>query len=95
MAKAKQDWSEGATVKVGFMTLIVVRKIPTPGDFMPDAYVLRNVAGTQAYKFTPHNGIQKIEDNEAQELIYSADHYIGLLARRAIAAAANRPAWFR
>ena len=68
----KQDWSEGATVKVGFLTLIVTHRIPTPGDYAPDAYLLTNVAGTQSFKFVPHKGIEKISPTEAQALVESS-----------------------
>jgi hypothetical protein len=34
-------WQEGETVKVGFVRgLEVVKRVPTPGDFAPDAYAL-------------------------------------------------------
>ena len=68
MAKAKQDWSIGATVKVGFTPLVVADKIPTPGDFAPDAFLLVNHAGTQLYRFVPHCGLEKITPAEAREL---------------------------
>jgi hypothetical protein len=35
---SKQAWEVGATVKVGFLNLQVVAKVPTPGDWLPDAY---------------------------------------------------------
>lgn len=58
--KAKQDWSVGAVVNVGFTTgLTVIEKIPTPGDGLPDKYILRK--GDQFYEFTPHNGMVKID----------------------------------
>lgn len=53
---SKQNWTVGASVKVGFLTLTVVEAIPTPGDWMPDAYVLTNAKGT-FYRFVPHNGL--------------------------------------
>lgn len=69
ITKSKQDWSVGATVKVGFLTLIVKAAIATPGDYAPDAYILANAKGTQLYKFVPHNGLEKISLLEARELI--------------------------
>lgn len=61
MRKAKQDWTVGSIVKVGFVqNLKVLEKIPTPGDFMPDKYLLRNPNG-QYYEFTPHNGLMKVD----------------------------------
>jgi hypothetical protein len=35
---SKQNWTIGATVKVGFMSLIVKDAIATPGDYAPVAY---------------------------------------------------------
>lgn len=58
--KTKQDWNIGSTVKVGFMTLIVKEIELTPGDYKPDAYILSNVAGSQMYRFIPHNGLEKL-----------------------------------
>lgn len=55
---AQQDWTAGQTVKVGFMVLEVIAKIPTPGDFMPDAYALKSSNGT-FYRFVPHNGLAR------------------------------------
>jgi len=56
---SKQVWEVGSTVKVGFMSLVVVAKEPTPGDYMPDAYILRSAKGV-AYRFVPHNGLERI-----------------------------------
>ena len=84
---AKQDFSIGNTVKVGFMTLVVKAKIPTPGDFLPDAYILANVAGTQLYKFVPHNGCEKISIDDARELLQAAERYAAREAAKAIAKA--------
>lgn len=58
--RAKQNWSVGETVKVGFITdLEVIKKIPTPGDFRPDEYVLRHRTSNRFYRFTPHYGIER------------------------------------
>jgi len=35
-------------------------KEPTPGDFMPDAYLLCNQAGTRRCRFVPHNGLERL-----------------------------------
>lgn len=64
---AKQDWSAGSTVKVGFLSLTVIAKVPTPGDYKPDAYVLSSK--TAFYEFVPHCGLNKITADEARELI--------------------------
>ena len=53
----KQNWEIGQTVKVGFMSLRVVAKVPTPGDYMPDAYAL--TGNGKLYRFVPHNGIAR------------------------------------
>ena len=55
---SRQNWSVGASVKVGFLTLMVVAAIPTPGDWLPDAYALTNGKGT-SYRFVPHNGLTR------------------------------------
>ena len=69
ITKTKQNWTTGQTVKVGFLSLMIVQSIPTPGDFAPDAYLLVNAAQTQLYKFVPHNGVKKITREEANEMI--------------------------
>lgn len=57
----KQLWEVGETVKVGFLKLRIIQKIPTPGDFAPDAYRLVNADGTRHYEFVPHNGLTRID----------------------------------
>lgn len=54
----RQDWSVGKTVRVGFLELVVLDKVPTPGDFQPDAYVLTGRGGA-IYSFVPHRGLNK------------------------------------
>ena len=56
--RIKQDWTEGSTVKVGFMTMTVVRKVATPGDFRPDVFHLIATNGKQ-YTFQPHYGLEQ------------------------------------
>jgi hypothetical protein len=56
----QQNWTPGATVKVGFLTLRVVRAIATPGDFKPDEYILESLKGDKVYSFVPHNGLERI-----------------------------------
>jgi hypothetical protein len=53
----KQNWTPGQTVKVGFMALTVVAVVATPGNWLPDQYVLTN--GRSVYRFIPHNGLTK------------------------------------
>ena len=72
---SKQNWQVGATVKVGFLSLVVKAAIATPGDYMPDAYILSNQAGTQFYKFVPHNGLEKIGAVEANEMLAAAKRH--------------------
>jgi hypothetical protein len=53
---SKQKWEIGQVVNVGFMRgLEVVEKVPTPGDYAPDAYILKK--GDAHYSFVPHNGL--------------------------------------
>lgn len=59
---AKQSWDIGETVKVGFISgLEVIKKIPTPGDYAPDAYVLWQAKTNRFYRFVPHKGIERRE----------------------------------
>lgn len=60
ITNSRQVWEVGETVKVGFLSLIVIAKEPTPGDYMPDAYLLCNQAGTRQYRFVPHNGLERL-----------------------------------
>jgi hypothetical protein len=52
---SKQKWEIGQMVKVGFMSLKVLAKVPTPGDYRPDAYALES--NGKFYQFVPHNGL--------------------------------------
>lgn len=61
---SKQAWEIGEMVKVGFLTLKVLAKVPTPGDYAPDAYVLGSAKGG-IYRFVPHNGLNKFDSLEA------------------------------
>lgn len=61
ITKSKQVWEIGETVKVGFMKPVVLAKVPTPGDFAPDAYALGAIGGGKFYRFVPHNGIVRCE----------------------------------
>ena len=58
--KSKQSWEIGQTVKIGFLTLVVTAKEPTPGDYAPDAYRLRSQDGVRTYRFVPHNGLERL-----------------------------------
>lgn len=54
----KQVWFPGFQVKVGFLTLTVVEKVATPGNWLPDQYALQSAKG-DFYRFIPHNGLTK------------------------------------
>jgi hypothetical protein len=57
---AKQNFSEGETVKIGFVDgLEVIKKIATPGDYRPDFYVLWQSATNRFYAFQPHFGLTR------------------------------------
>jgi len=58
ITKSKQVWAVGEMVKVGFMNLRVMAAQKTPGDYLPDAYILANRDATKFYRFVPHNGLQ-------------------------------------
>ncbi len=65
---SKQTWEIGQQVNVGFLKgLTVLAKVMTPGDYAPDAYVLARAASF--YSFVPHNGLTRIEQHEAAEMI--------------------------
>lgn len=59
---SKQHWEVGQQVKVGFMSLQIVGKVPTPGDYMPDAYALQS--NGRYYRFVPHNGLSRCSSFE-------------------------------
>lgn len=61
--KSKQVWQVGEMVKVGFLTLKVLARVPTPGDHAPDAYALGSAKGA-IYRFVPHFGLTKCADLE-------------------------------
>lgn len=63
-----QNWMTGETVKVGFMTLVVIAAIATPGDYKLDAYVLESGRG-EFYWFVPHNGLSKLYSDNAVDAI--------------------------
>ena len=61
-SSAKQTWQIGDAVNVGFVRgLEVVRRVPTPGDFAPDAYALWQPATGRFYRFVPHNGLKRCD----------------------------------
>lgn len=54
----ENTWEVGEIVRVGFLKLKVLAKVPTPGDYLPDAYALGSANGS-IYKFTPYNGLTR------------------------------------
>lgn len=90
ITRTQQNWTPGKPIKVGFLSLIVKAAIPTPGDYLPDAYVLSNVAGTQLYKFVPHNGLEKISAAEARDLVDAGIRHTVAVAQEVIERAAMR-----
>lgn len=68
----KQRWQPGQSVRVGFLTITVRAAVPTPGDGLPDAYILSNAAGSQLYRFVPHRGVEKLDIDEARAMLAHA-----------------------
>lgn len=58
--RTAQDWSPGATVRVGFLSLRIIGFRPTPGDGLPDVYELESLDGSRQYDFTPHLGLERV-----------------------------------
>jgi len=58
ISNSTQTWEVGESVKVGFLSLRILAKVATPGDYAPDAYVMCNKAGDKFYRFVPHKGLQ-------------------------------------
>jgi hypothetical protein len=59
--RSKQSWETGSIVKVGFLSLKVLKKIATPGNYLPDQYALASLDGSRFYKFIPHNGLERCD----------------------------------
>lgn len=59
-APARQDWTPGQTVKVGFLSFEVIEKVATPGNWLPDQYALKSAKGV-FYRFIPHNGLTRCD----------------------------------
>lgn len=56
----RQDWTIGQVVKVGFVAgLEILEKVATPGNYLPDQYVLRQQGTGRIYSFVPHNGLTR------------------------------------
>lgn len=73
IVKTRQIWKPGCKVNVGFMRgLLVVAAQATPGDFLPDRYLLMSDKA-KLYCFTPHNGIESLDLREAAEIYNGAE----------------------
>lgn len=59
-----KDWSVGATVKIGFLTLRVVGR-------HSDIYSLESIDGKKKYEFIPYNGLTKIAWNKGVKIWYT------------------------
>ena len=60
ITNSKQSWELGQTVTVGLVkNLRVIQLVPTPGDAMPDKYILESMKG-KLYEFTPYHGLSKL-----------------------------------
>lgn len=57
--RSNQCWQVGETVKVGFLTLRVLARVATPGNYLPDQYALTNADGSRFYRFIPHRGCER------------------------------------
>ena len=57
--KKTQDFSIGKTVKVGFMTLVVIGLADHREYYRPGAYILESAKGAR-YQFTPYYGLEKL-----------------------------------
>ncbi len=89
ISNSKQNWTTGATVRVGFMTLRVRAAVVTPGDYAPDAYILSSLSGDKLYKFVPHNGLTAITSDEARSMIADASLYADRVVDAALEKAAR------
>lgn len=59
LTKTGNRWEIGQRVKVGFLRMTVTAKEPTPGDYAPDAYLLKSDKGVN-YRFVPHKGLERV-----------------------------------
>jgi hypothetical protein len=57
-----KNWEPGDQVAIGYMQLIVGRRIPTPGDGKPDKWLVHSLDGTRDYHFQPYSGLKMVAD---------------------------------
>lgn len=84
---SKQSWQVGSTVRVGFLSLVVIASLAPTGDGLPGALILTN--GSQLYAFVPHNGLSKISDIEAVEMCEESKRITEAAAARSYAQVAR------
>lgn len=58
--KSKQCWEVGETVKVGLLSLRILAKVATPGNYLPDQYALTSADGSRFYHAIPYNGCTRV-----------------------------------
>lgn len=61
MGKSKQVWAVGETVKVGFLTLRITGTEPKCGWNNQTGYLLTDATGAKSYRFTPHEGLERLQ----------------------------------
>ena len=60
---AKQAWAPGQIVNVGFVKgLVVLARVPTPGDGRPDCWALHHGLSDRYYSFQPHLGLTRCDN---------------------------------
>lgn len=59
ISHARQSWTPGSTVKVGFLSLRVLFVVAVK-DGLPDIYTLESLDGMKRYEFTPHHGLNRL-----------------------------------
>lgn len=58
--RKRQEWTIGAIVQVGWLTLKVKAIVPPPANHHPMAWLLTSLDGSRDYRFTPYNGLERI-----------------------------------
>lgn len=60
MTKSKQVWAVGEMVKVGFLSLRITGTEKNAGWNNQTGYLLTNADGSKNYRFTPHEGLERL-----------------------------------
>lgn len=58
--KKKNEFKEGNTVKIGFMTLTVLFQSNDKDYYRPRAWILESSKGVR-YQFTPYYGLERLD----------------------------------